>query len=181
MGERLASAMWLVMGKDRSQPQSIPLRTWGASDCARVPGTSIPPLQPSITGSGGNPCHHYSLEGQGHLLSVRLELSLCWLTESFIVLGVNGHSFSAFLTLLSTVFWYSHLTLRKSLLEKDVHSLCVAGPRFASRQAGWRAYVFTTSFMLCVFVQSLNLSETQSFLSFLFLTWGYFVCLRQLV
>lgn len=94
MGEQLASAMWLAMGKDRSQPQSIQRRTRGASDCAIAPGTSIPPLQPSITGSGGNPCHRYSVES--HLLSVWLELSICWLTESFIVLGVNEHSFSAF-------------------------------------------------------------------------------------
>lgn len=62
--------------------------------------------------------------------------------------------------LLSIVFWYSRLTRRKSLLEKDVNSLCVAEPRFTSQQAGCKAYVFTTSFMLDVFVQSLNLSET---------------------
>lgn len=80
--------------------------------------------------------------------------------------------------LLSIVFWYSPLTLRKSLLEKGVNSLCVAEPQFTSQQAGCKAYVFTTLFMLYVFVQSLNLSETQSFLC---LTWGYFVCLRQLV
>lgn len=69
---------------------------------------------------------------------------------------------SCFPTPSSIVFWCPLLCLRKSLLEKHVYSLCVAWPRFGSRQAGCKAHAFPTSFMSCVFVQSIHLSGSQS-------------------
>lgn len=85
-----------------------------------------------------------------------------WIKGKFYWPRSKWTSLFCFPTPSSIVFWCPLLRLRKSLLEKDVYSLCVAWPRFASRQTGCEAHAFPMPFVFCVLVQSINLSELQS-------------------